>query len=328
MEREEWTLADDPAPRTEFFEDRSRTVISYNNSPDIAFDASLNPYRGCETGCTYCYARPTHEYLGMSSGLDFESKILVKRDAPKLLAQELGSRSWEPQVLVMSGVTDPYQPIERRLGITRGCLEVLLEARNPVAIVTKHHRVTRDIDLLAELAEHGAAAVNLSVTTLNRHLQRTMEPRGSTPVRRLNAISRLADAGVPVGVMVAPVIPGLTDHEIPSILDAVASAGAQWASYVMLRLPYRVTDIFEGWLRQEVPGRAEKVLNRLRDLRGGRLYDSSFGQRMRGRGPIAEQVKQIFVIARDRAGLRKRGPALTIASFRRPTVGGQLGLFD
>ena len=254
VEREAWTLASDPDPRTEILEDRSRSIISYNNSPDLGFDASLNPYRGCETGCSYCYARPTHEYFGLSAGLDFESRILAKPEAPALLRRELASPRWEPQVLVLSGVTDPYQPVERRLGITRRCLEVLAEARNPVGIVTKHHRVTRDIDLLRELARYDAVNVQLSITTLDRSLQRRLEPRASTPERRLDAIARLADAGIPVGVNVAPVIPGLTDHEIPAIVDAAAKAGAGRAIYIMLRLPYGVAALFEDWLRRNLSG--------------------------------------------------------------------------
>ena len=307
VEREAWTLASDPDPQTEILEDRSRSIISYNNSPDLGFDASLNPYRGCETGCSYCYARPTHEYFGLSAGLDFESRILAKPDAPALLRRELASPRWKPQVLVLSGVTDPYQPVERRLGITRRCLEVLAEARNPVGIVTKHHRVTRDVDLLRELARYDAVRVQLSITTLDRSLQRKLEPRASTPERRLDAIARLAEAGIPVGVNVAPVIPGLTDHEIPDILEAAAKAGAGRAIYIMLRLPYGVAALFEDWLRRHCPDRARKVLNRMRELRGGSLYASNYGERMRGRGPFAEQVARLFSLARAKHGIEPRG---------------------
>lgn len=328
VERDAWTLAEDPDPSTELLEDRSRSVISYNNSPDLGFSASLNPYRGCETGCAYCYARPTHEYLGFSAGLDFESKILVKTEAPALLRKELGSPKWKPQTLVLSGVTDPYQPVERRLRITRRCLEVLAEARNPVVIVTKHHRVTRDIDILRELALRDAVGVQISVTTLDRSLQGKMEPRGSTPERRLEAIARLAEAGIPVGVNVAPVIPGLTDHEIPAIVEAAANAGATRAIYIMLRLPFGVAGLFEDWLGRHFPDRAQKVLNRMRDIRGGTLYEAQYGTRMRGRGPFAEQVSRLFSLARARSGIAPRDYDLSTDHFRPPRVGPQLGLFD
>ncbi len=328
VDREAWTLVEDPDPSTEFLEDRSRSVISYNNSPDLGFDASLNPYRGCETGCSYCYARPTHEYLGFSAGLDFETKILVKPEAPALLREALASPKWKPQVLVLSGVTDPYQPIERRLRLTRRCLEVLAEARNPVGIVTKHHRVTQDIDVLRKLAEHQAVCVQVSVTTLDRSLQQKMEPRASTPERRLDAIKRLAEAGIPVGVNVAPVIPGLTDHEIPAIVEAAANAGATRAIYIMLRLPFGVAGLFEDWLARHFPDRAQKVLNRMRELRGGSLYEAQYGKRMRGEGPFAEQVSRMFSLARTRNGIEPRDYQLSTKSFRPPRVGPQLGLFD
>jgi DNA repair photolyase len=275
-----------------------------------------------------CYARPFHEYLDLSPGLDFETKIFVKEDAPALLRKELSARSWNPKVLVMSGVTDPYQPVERRLGITRGCLEVLAEFRNPVAIITKSDLVTRDIDLLAELAAHGAAAVNLSITTLSKDLKRVMEPRTALPENRLEAIRRLAEAGIPTGVNVAPVIPGLTDHEMPEILERAAEAGAVRAAWIMLRLPHAVKELFEDWLARHFPDRKEKVLNRLRDLRGGLLYDPRYGARMRGEGPFAEQVRQVFEVACRRHGLNATDIELSTASFRRPPRGGQLGLFD
>lgn len=328
VEREAWTLEADPAPATEFLEDRTRSIISFNDSPDLGFDASLNPYRGCETGCAWCYARPTHEYLGFSAGLDFETKILVKPEAPALLRAALASPKWKPQPLVMSGATDAYQPIERRLRLTRRCLEVLAEARNPVGIVTKHHRVTRDIDVLQELARYDAATVQISITTLDRTLQRKMEPRGSTPERRLDAIRALAAAGIPVGVNVAPVIPGLTDHEIPDILEAAAEAGATRAIYIMLRLPYGVGALFDDWLQRHFPDRKQKVLNRMRDLRGGSLYDSSYGRRMRGEGAFADQVARMFDLARTRSGIEPKGYGLSTEHFRAPRVGPQLGLFD
>jgi len=311
---------------TLYLRDTSRSVIATNDSPDVGFDASLNPYRGCEHGCIYCYARPTHEYLGFSAGLDFESRILVKEDAPELLRRELASPRWRPQVLALSGVTDPYQPVERRLEITRRCLEVLAEVRNPVAVITKSALVARDADLLAELAAHGAASVALSVTTLDGELARRMEPRASHPRRRLEAVARLAEAGVPVGVMVAPVVPAITDHEIPRILEAAAEAGAGHAGFILMRLPGAVAGLFEGWLEEHFPDRKEKVLNRVRELRAGRLNDPRFGSRMRGEGPFAEQVKALFEQSRRRYGLGDRGPGLSTAAFRRPG-GEQLALF-
>jgi DNA repair photolyase len=316
-----------PDPRTRLVPDQSRGVIAHNSSPDVGFEASLNPYRGCEHGCVYCYARPTHEYLGLSAGLDFETRILVKRDAPELLRRALASRRWKPTVLALSGVTDPYQPAERRLRLTRRCLAVLCEFRNPVAVVTKSHTVTRDADLLSELASHSAASVSVSVTTLDAGLQSRMEPRASAPGRRLAAIERLARAGIPVGVLVAPIIPGLTDHEIPSILDAASTAGASFAGRVVLRLPHGVKQLFEEWLREHYPERREKILARLRSLHGGKLYDPGFGARGRGAGPFAEQIADLFELARRRAGLAAQGPELSTAAFRRPgSRGEQLAL--
>ncbi|HZN60806.1 MAG TPA: PA0069 family radical SAM protein [Planctomycetota bacterium] len=331
---EEIELAPDPeapedatsAPATRFYRDESKSVIATNESPDVGFSASLNPYRGCEHGCVYCYARPTHEYLGFSAGLDFETRIMVKRDAPALLRKELSAPSWKPQVVVMSGVTDCYQPVERRLRLTRGCLEVFAEFRNPVSIVTKNHLVTRDTDLLADLARHRAAAVFVSVTTLDGDLARAMEPRASAPARRLAAISTLAAAGVPVGVLIAPVIPGLTEHEIPAILAAAAKAGARHAGRVMLRLPFGVKELFDRWLERHEPGKRKKVLGRLRDVRGGRLNETAFGSRMRGEGPLADQIHQLFSATCLRLGISERGPELSVEAFRRPGPV-QLGLF-
>jgi DNA repair photolyase len=275
-----------------------------------------------------CYARPTHEYLGLSAGLDFESKILVKEDAPELLRKELSSRRWKPEVLSMSGVTDPYQPVEKKLRITRRCLEVLAEFRNPVVMVTKNHLVTRDIDLLSELARHAAAAVAISLTTLDDDLRRIMEPRTSRPSRRLAAIEKLAGAGIPVGVMTAPVIPGLTDHELPNLISAAAQAGARFAAYTPVRLPYAVSPLFEDWLSRHFPERKEKVLNRIRSMRGGRLNDPNFGTRMRGGGVCAEQISQLFSISCRRAGIeRGRFPKLSSDAFRRPDET-QPALFD
>jgi DNA repair photolyase len=318
---------DAPSPKTEFFKDPSRSLIAYNSSPDVGFEASVNPYRGCEHGCIYCYARPTHEYLGFSAGLDFETKILVKEDAPELLRRELSSPGWRPQTIAISGVTDPYQPIERRFELTRRCLEVLLEFRNPAVIITKNHLVTRDIELLARLAEHNAIGVCLSVTTLDPDLARVMEPRTSTPAKRLQAIRALAEAGVPVGVMVGPVIPALTDHEIPSIISEAVRAGAGFAGYNMVRLPYAVKHLFEEWLENHFPARKKKVLNRIRDVRGGKLNDPRFKSRMRGEGIFAEQVKALFQIAVRRAGIEGGAPRPSTAAFRKPGAR-QLSLFD
>src|SRR5947209_8261887 len=255
--------------KTLFFRDSSQSIIARNNSPDVGFETSVNPYRGCEHGCIYCYARPTHEYLGFSAGTDFESRIMVKVDAPQLLERELSSRKWNPQVIAISGVTDPYQPVERRLEITRGCLQVLAKFRNPVGIITKNRLVTRDIDVLSELASHNAACVNISITSLDRKLQRILEPRTSPPQARLDAVAQLRAAGIPVGVMVAPIIPGINDHEVPAILAACGKAGAQSAAHVILRLPWSVAPIFERWLEEHFPDRKEKVLGRVRHMRGG-----------------------------------------------------------
>jgi DNA repair photolyase len=315
-----------PPARTQFLKDRTSTFITYNNSPDVGFDASINPYRGCEHGCIYCYARPFHEYLGFSSGLDFETKIMVKEDAPKLLRQELASSRWKPQVLALSGVTDPYQPVERRLKITRGCLEVLAQFRNPVVIVTKNNLVTRDVDFLGELATCRAAAVFISLTTLDTELRKVMEPRTSPPPARLAAIRALSQAGIQTGVLVAPVIPGLTDHEIPALVAAAVEAGAQFAGYVVLRLPYAVAPLFEEWLTKHFPGKKEKVLNRIRALRSGKLNDPNFGSRMEGSGIFAEQIQALFEVACRKAGIQGRRPNLSTAAFRRP-AGQQLSLF-
>ena len=304
-------------PRTEFIDDATRTIVVRNQSPDIGFAASVNPYRGCEHGCVYCYARPTHEYLGFSSGLDFERRILVKRRAPELLRAALARPSWKPQVLGISGVTDAFQPIERRLRLTRGCLEALRDFRNPVTIVTKNHLVTRDADLLADLAEHDCVNVTVSVTTLRNELQRIMEPRTSVPARRLDAIRRLAEAGVPVGVFVAPVIPALTDEEIPAIVEAAAQAGARYASFLLLRLPMGVADHFVRWLETHFPDRRDKVVARIRDMRDGRLDDPAFHSRFRGRGEYANQIRGLFRAALGKAGLDRRPPPLSTASFRR-----------
>jgi len=310
-----WTEEEDPAPRTRFFKDTSRTVIATNDSPDVGFTHSLNPYRGCEHGCCYCFARPFHEHLGLSAGLDFESQIFVKEDAPELLRKELMSPKWVPQFVAIGGVTDPYQPVERRLELTRRCLQVFLEFRNPVGIVTKSALVARDQDLLGELARYQASAVYMSVTTLDAELARRLEPRAAIPAARLRAIRELTDAGVPVGVLVAPIIPGLNDHEAPAILDAAAQAGALSAGYVPLRLPFAVKDIFVAWLEQHFPNRKERVLGRIRDLRGGNLYDSRWGVRMRGEGEWAEVFGAMFALHRRRVGLADHAMELSVAHF-------------
>lgn len=316
-----------PAPRTQFYRDHARTVITYNESPDLGFAASLNPYRGCEHGCAYCYARPYHEFLGLSAGLDFETKIFVKEDAPRLLRAELQSPRWQAQPVALSGVTDPYQPVERHLKLTRRCLRVLAEFRNPVCIVTKNHLVVRDADILTQLATHRAACVYLSVTTLEDELVARMEPRTSRPAARLRAIRELTAAGIPAGVLVSPVIPGLNDHEIPGILRAAAEAGATFASMTVLRLPGAVRDIFLDWLQREFPARRERVLQQIRALRAGQLNDPRFGTRLTGEGPAAERLQQWFDTARRRAGLAAEAPPLSTAAFRRPS-GDQLTLFD
>jgi DNA repair photolyase len=315
-----------PVP-TLYLRDPTRTLLAHNESPDLGFDTSLNPYRGCAHGCSYCYARPTHEYLGFSAGLDFETRVLVKEEAPALLRKALSAPGWRPRVVALAGVTDAYQPVERRLRLTRRCLEVFAEFLNPVGIVTKSSLVARDADLLGELARRGAAAVHISLTTLDRALQAKLEPRASAPRARLAAIEALAAAGVPVGVMVAPVIPGLTDHEIPALLEAAASAGARFASHVMLRLPHGVKEIFAGWLERHVPLRREHVLARVREMRGGALDDARFHARMRGTGTYAAQIHALFDLTCRRVGLAGERPALSTAAFRRPQDA-QLALFQ
>jgi DNA repair photolyase len=291
-----------PNPKTLFLDDTSESIIVRNDSPDIGFGASLNPYRGCEHGCAYCYARPTHEYLGFSAGLEFETKIMVKRRAPELLRRELASAKWQPQPLAMSGVTDCYQPAERHFRITRGCLEVLAEFRNPVSIITKNFLVTRDLDVLKRLAAFDAVHVFISITTLNADLAARMEPRASRPAHRLRAIEMLAKAGVPVGVLVAPIIPGLNDREIPAVLEGARAAGATSAGYTMLRLPHGVKDVFAEWLKEHFPERVDRILGTVRSVRNGKLNVSDFGSRMRGEGPYADQVAQMFHVFRERLG--------------------------
>ena len=324
-ERDGWS-EDDPAPTTRFLRDQSRSIISRNESPDVGFDASVNPYRGCEHGCIYCFARPNHEYLGFSAGLDFETRIMVKDDAPELLEKELSSRAWSPQVIALSGVTDPYQPIERRLGLTRRCLEVLAEFQNPTVIITKSDLVVRDADVLGQMAEWDGCAVFVSVTTLDSTLGRRLEPRAAQPGRRLRAIEQLSDSGIPTGVLAAPIIPGLTDHELPAILDAARRSGARFAGYIPLRLPHGVGQLFENWLEDNFPARKSKVMHRILEMRGGRINDPNYKTRMRGEGAHAAQMKQMFDIACRKVGLNETEPKLSAEEFRGP-VSPQRSLF-
>lgn len=315
-----------PHPRTQFYVDATESVLVHNDSPDVVFAWGLNPYRGCEHGCAYCYARPYHEYLGWGSGLDFESRIMVKTRAPELLRAELASPRWRPQVIGLSGVTDCYQPAERQFRITRRCLEVLAECRQPVGIITKNFLVTRDLDHLTELSRYDAVSVSISLTTLDAALAARLEPRAAAPARRLQAIRLLATAGVPVNVLMAPVIPGLTEHEIPALLAAAAEAGARFAAYEILRLPHSVKDVFLAWLDAHEPGKKARVLDRLRSIRGGRLNVAEFGRRMRGEGIFAEQIRGLFAAAARRAGLNRPPGGPSAAHFRRPG-GAQLELF-
>ncbi|RMG36412.1 MAG: PA0069 family radical SAM protein [Planctomycetota bacterium] len=321
-------LADRRRIRTEYFVDTARTIVSTNDSPDIPFRYSLNPYRGCQHGCVYCYARPTHEFLDLSGGLDFETRIFVKPDAPDLLRDFLTAPDWSADVIVFSGVTDCYQPCERQFRLTRGCLEVAAEARQPISIITKNPLVRRDVDVLRELAAHHAVEVRISLTTLDQDLARHMEPRTGTPRARLDTITALRDAGIPVGVMIAPVIPGLNDSEIPALLRAAAEAGAQSANYTLLRLPACVEPIFLDWLDRELPDARSRIESRIRGCRNGRLSDSRFGRRMRGSGPLAEQIRRTFAIFRRRYALADRLPPLSADAFRPPrTRHGQRFLF-
>ncbi len=305
---------------TVFIPDISQSIISENNSPDIPFRKSINPYRGCEHGCIYCYARPTHEYLGFSSGLDFETKIMVKERAPALLEAALEHPRWEPAWVNMSGVTDCYQPAERRFSLTRRCLELLARYRNPVTIVTKNALVTRDVDILSEMARWHGAAVLVSLTSLDADLARRMEPRTVSPRQRLETVSRLAEAGVPVGVNLAPIIPGLNDAEMAEMILAATNAGAHFAHFQVLRLPYAVKELFLGWLDREFPGKKERVVQRLQDLRGrtGRLSDARFGTRMTGEGIWPETFTGMFELACRKAGLTPRLLELNTDAFRRP----------
>jgi DNA repair photolyase len=322
------SLEELPPFKTTVALDTARKVITRNDSPDIGFDRSINPYRGCEHGCVYCFARPTHAFLGLSPGLDFESKLFAKPDAPALLEKELAAPDYEPRMIAIGTNTDPYQPIERERKIMRGILEVLERAGHPVGIVTKSALVARDVDILARMAKRNLAKVALSVTTLDPQLARSMEPRASAPPRRLEALRRLSEAGIPTTVMVAPVIPALNDAEIERVLDAGAHAGAKEASYVLLRLPLEVRDLFREWLMANYPDRYRHVFTLIRDMRGGRDYDSQWGTRMKGTGPIAWMIGRRFEIACDKLGLNKRRSKLTTDHFAKPKPSGQqLSLF-
>jgi DNA repair photolyase len=324
-----WQSLDDLPPfKTTVAVDTARKVITRNESPDIGFDRSINPYRGCEHGCVYCFARPTHAYLGLSPGLDFESKLFVKPDAPTLLEKELAAAEYEPKMIAIGTNTDPYQPIERERQIMRGILEVLEKAGHPVGIVTKSALVVRDIDILARMAKRNLAKVALSVTSLDPKLARTMEPRASTPPKRLEALRQLSEAGIPTTVMVAPVIPALNDSEIERILDAAAHAGVKEASYVLLRLPLEVRDLFREWLMANYPDRYRHVFTLIREMRDGRDYDSQWGTRMKGTGPMAWMIGRRFEVACAKLGLNKKRVKLTLDHFAKPAgAGQQLNLF-
>jgi len=326
-----WGSADLPLEplRTIVQDEPARSILSTNDSPDVPFDRSINPYRGCEHGCIYCFARPSHAYLNLSPGLDFESRIFAKPTAPELLRKALRKPGYVCEPIAMGTNTDPYQPVERERGITRALLEVMAEFRHPVGIVTKSNLVLRDLDLLAPMAREGRAAVMVSITTLDRQLARRMEPRAATPGRRLQTIEALAEAGVPTGVMASPMIPGLNDHELERILESAAEAGAGTATWLMVRLPHELKELFTEWLEEHYPDRARRVLNRIREVRGGKLNDARFGTRGSGEGPYAEMLGRRFVVAVRRLGLNVDRPKLDTSAFRVPRErGDQLGLFQ
>jgi DNA repair photolyase len=314
-----WRSLDELPPfKTQVTVDATRKIITRNDSPDIGFDRSINPYRGCEHGCIYCFARPTHAYLGLSPGLDFESKLFVKPEAADLLEKELSAPGYEPKVIAIGTNTDPYQPIERRYKVMRRILEVLDRAGHPVGIVTKSALVLRDLDILARMAERKLAKVALSVTTLDGELARKMEPRAATPMRRLEALRRLSQAGVPTTVMVAPVIPALTDMEMERILEAAHTAGVREAGYVLLRLPLELRDLFREWLKENYPDREKHVFKLIRDMRGGKDYDSAWGTRMKGTGPYAWMTGRRFEVACEKLGMNVKRTQLTTDHFRKP----------
>ncbi len=324
-----WLSLDELPPfKTVEREERARKIITRNESPDLGFDRSINPYRGCEHGCIYCFARPTHAYHGMSSGLDFETQMFVKPDAPQLLRKELASPSYKPRTIAMGTNTDPYQPIERKWKLTRRILEVLRDANHPVGIVTKSVLVLRDLDILSEMAAKGLAKVALSVTTLDPKLARAMEPRASTPPKRLEAIRELSRAGVPTAIMTAPIVPAINDSEIERLLDAGAANGAVEAGFVMLKMPFEIKDLFREWLREHFPDKEKHVISLVRDIHGGKDYDSTWGLRQTGTGPYAWSIGRRFELACNRLGLNARSYRLTTALFRKPVLrGDQMDLF-
>jgi DNA repair photolyase len=326
IEPDEYIAAEDGEKRripTQFLLDTSKSILARNESPDIPFRYGMNPYRGCEHGCIYCYARPSHEYLGFSSGIDFETRIMVKKDAAGLLRKQFLSRAWKPQIVCLSGNTDCYQPVERKFEITRASLRVFLDFRNPVSVITKNYLVTRDIDILKDLAERNLAVVMISVTTLDAGITKKLEPRTSAPHRRLEAIELLARNNIPVGVNVAPVIPGLNDEEIPAILNSAREAGARFAGYIMLRLPYRVKDLFIEWIRREYPLKSDRVINRIKQVRDGEMSCSVFGERLRGTGIIAKNIEQLFSLSCRKYSLDTSKPELDTTQFRRYTASQQ-----
>ncbi len=315
--------AADPRIVTEIREELARSIISYNKSPDLPFDRSINPYRGCEHGCIYCFARPSHAYLGMSPGLDFETKLIVRPNAADVLRKQLASRAYSVAVMAMGTNTDPYQPIEKKWGVTRACLKVLAETRHPVAIVTKGTLIERDIDILSEMAAQGLARVGVSITTLDAKLSRRMEPRVPSPERRLKMIERLSRAGIEVRVMASPMVPSMTDPELEAILKAGRNAGASHASWIMLRLPREVSGLWKEWLTTHYPNKANRVMSRLREMHGGKEYDAEWGRRMRGDGHYAEMIQMRFDLACKRFGLGQSAPALRTDLFRPPHKDGR-----
>ena len=325
-----WTPDDAPLPRlaTTVSPERAKTIISHNESPDVGFSASINPYRGCEHGCIYCYARPAHAYMGLSPGLDFETRLFFKPDAAAVLARELARPRYAPEVIHIGGNTDPYQPQERRLRVTRQVIETLAEFNHPFTVISKSALILRDLDLLAPLAARNLARVAISITTLDRKLARSMEPRAATPQKRLAAVRALSEAGVPTVVMFAPAIPGLNDHEMEAVLEAAAAAGARGAGYVALRLPMEIADLFQEWLASDHPDRAARVMSLVRQMRGGKTYDSQWGQRMKGQGPLAALMSRRFAAAKARYGIAAKLPPLDLTQFRvPPQPGSQIDMF-
>jgi DNA repair photolyase len=325
-----WTL-DDVEPvqlTTTVSPEKAKVIITRNDSPDVGFSASINPYRGCEHGCIYCYARPAHAYMGLSPGLDFESKLFFKPEAARLLERELSRPTYVPEVIHIGGNTDPYQPQERRLRVTRQVIEVLSRFNHPFSVISKSTLILRDLDLIAPMAQRNLVRVAISITTLDRKLARSMEPRAATPEKRLHAVKRLSDAGVPTVVMFAPCIPGLNDHEIEAVLERSAAAGARGAGYVALRLPLEIADLFQEWLATDHPDRTSRVMSLVRQMRGGKTYDSQWGRRMKGEGPIAALTSRRFAVAKARYGLASKLPPLDLGAFRvPPKAGDQIDLF-